>query len=878
MKKPWHALTIEEIDKTLKAEKGEPGLNKLEGGDSVRWPELLFRQFKSVLVLILVVAAVLSYWVGDAIDAFAIVVIIILNATLGFVQEWKAETALQSLKSILSPKCRVLVDGREREILSENLVPGDWVVLRAGNAVPADIRLAVLTDLRADESALTGESTTVRKMTDTVPEDSALTDRCNMVWMGTSIVNGHAEGVVVATGMDTEFGRIAELTGGIAQTQTRLQKSLDLLARQLGLLALLVSTVVIAVGWWWGKNLVQMLMTGISLAVAAVPEGLPAVVTITLAIGMSAMARKKALLRHMQAAETLGAVSVICTDKTGTLTKNEMTVQTFWTAGGVFDVSGAGYAPDGDFSKDGARIDPLADADLLAVLDAGRKCTHATVTKSAKGWAISGSPTEAALIVAAQKAGLPAVDPATLIQEYAFNSDRKRMSVIEKTPQGVTVHVKGAPEVLLQLAGFVLVDGQEVAITDGLRATIRAAYEGIAKGGVRTLALARKSLPSAAQDITEQDAESDLVFLGFAGISDPPRAEVGAALVKAQKAGIRVIMITGDSPDTALAIGRQIGLNARKAVTGKDMAGMSDAALSELLAQDIMFARTVPEDKYRLVKLLQAQGQLVAMTGDGVNDAPALKQADIGIAMGMRGTDVARSASDIVLMDDDFTSIIAAVEEGRRQYANIRKFVYFLTSHSIGEVSAVFLNILIGGPLILLPIQILWINLATDGITALSLSVEKAETSIMDEPPRPDSQPLLDAKTMLILGVAGLYVGISTLLLFEYYLKYSEVLATTMAFTTIVMTAQVMALSFRSLHSPLTSIGWFSNPWILGAILVTTAMQAAALYTPVLQRILHTAPLSGQDLLVIGAVVLPLLVVPEIWKALQQRGNSKALT
>ncbi len=866
----WHALSPEEIDTLFKDDSQSHGLNKLQGEDAIHWPLLLLRQFKSVLVLILIVAAILSYWVGDAIDAVAIIIIIILNAALGFVQEWKAETALKSLKNILSPKCRIIISGQEQEIDSEKLIPGNHVVLRAGSAVPADIRLVALTDLQADESALTGESTTVKKQTGSLPDAAPLTDRCNMVWMGTNIVSGHAEGIVVATGMNTEFGRIAELTGGITQTQTRLQQSLDLLARQLGMLALMVSFVVIVVGLWGGKDLAQMLMTGISLAVAAVPEGLPAVVTITLAIGMSAMARKKALLRHMQAAETLGAVSVICTDKTGTLTKNEMTVQTLWMASGAIEVSGAGYEPEGFFSKEGSPIEPQKDLDLTALLDTARKCNHASIKKSGEGWKINGSPTEAALIVAAEKAGLEQLHQADIVKEYAFNSDRKRMSVVEETPEGMLVHIKGAPEVLLARSSFVLIEGKPVPLTEVMRDTIRLAYEEIAKGGVRTLALAQKKFSADIKDITEQQAESDLVFLGFAGISDPPRAEVRNALLQAHKAGIRVIMITGDSPDTALAIGRQIGLKAQRAVTGLEMKKMTDEKLSALLSQDIMFARTVPEDKYRIVKLLQAQGQLVAMTGDGVNDAPALKQADIGIAMGLRGTDVARSASDIVLMDDDFTSIIAAVQEGRRQYANIGKFVYFLVSHSIGEVSAVFLNILVGGPLILIPIQILWINLATDGITALSLSVEKAEKSIMDEPPRPQMQPLLTKKTMLLLASAGLYIGVSTLLLFEYYLDQSYALASTVAFTTIVMTAQILALTFRSLHSSLSSIGWFSNPWILGAILLTTAMQVAALYVPFLQRVLHTVPLSVQDWIAIFAVMLPLLVVPEIYKLIKQ--------
>lgn len=866
--KPWHALSIEETEKVLGAQPQKYGLNRLSGEDSIRWPILLVRQFQSLLILILAGAATLSFFVGDKVDALAILIIIVLNALLGFVQEWKAETALKNLKKILTPRCHVLRNGQVQEIESESLIPGDRVLLRSGNAVPADLRLVEVTDLKADESALTGESIAVNKHTETLPEDAILTSRHNMVWMGTHIVNGHGKGIVVATGMDTEFGRIAMLTGGITETQTRLQKHLNILARQICALAILVSLAVVLIGVLGGRDIVQVLMTGISLAVAAVPEGLPAVVTITLAIGMSVMARKKALLRHMQAAETLGAVSVICTDKTGTLTKNEMTVQKIWMMGGETNVTGSGYVPTGLFSKDGQSFIPPINSDLMALLDTGRKCNHARIEENGGEWKIVGSPTEAALIVVAEKAGLRQDHGAIIVTEQSFNSDRKRMSVIEEAADGMIVHVKGAPEVLLQLSRYVLVDGEKNELTDLMRQDIQHAYEDMGKGGVRTLALACKNIPSLSRDI--EDDESDLIFLGVVGVSDPPRPEVQDALQQAKHAGIRVIVITGDSPDTALAISWQIGLSVDRAVTGSDIKDMSDEVLSELLKQNILFARTVPEDKFRIVKLLQAQGQLVAMTGDGVNDAPALKQADIGIAMGIRGTDVAKGAADIVLMDDNFATIIAAVAEGRRQYSNIRKFVYFLTSHSIGEVSAVFLNILLGGPLILLPIQILWINLATDGVTALALSVEKAELTVMDEPPRLVNQSLLSKRIMVILGAAGLYIGVSTLVLFELYLEQSYALASTVAFTNIVMTAQVLALNFRSLHSPLTSIGWFSNPWILLAAFAMAMMQAAAVYMPFLQNILHTVPLSGREWAMIAMVILPLLIVPEIYKGIKR--------
>lgn len=870
MMQPWHALSIAKTQAALQTVPKDCGPNRLEDSAIVHWHVMLVRQFNSPLVLILAIAAVLSYFVGDAVDGFAILAIIVLNALLGFVQEWKAESALKNLKNMLAPRCRVIRDGQEQDINAEDVIPGDHIVLMAGNAVPADIRLIAATNLSADESALTGESLPVSKITEAMTAETPVAERRNMVWMGTHIVNGHGAGLVVATGMDTEFGRIAGLTGRIQETQTRLQRHLGVLARQLGIMALVVSFAVVVIGVLGGKDLAGMLMTGISLAVAAVPEGLPAVVTITLALGVSVMARRKALLRRLQAAETLGAVSVICTDKTGTLTRNEMTVQKIWLPGQEITISGAGYSPEGSFSNSGRLIEPQLDSHLMAFLDTGRKCNHARIEKNETGWRAIGLPTEAALIVAAEKSGLKQDYDGRMVGEFSFNSVRKRMAVIEETEGAYIVHAKGAPEILLDLCSHILIDGKEEALSDNMRVEITNAYTGFSRNGLRTLALARKTMPKDTA-LTEDNVESGLIFLGIAGVIDPPRPEVAGALAKARSAGIRVIVITGDSPDTALAVSKQIGLREALAVTGADMQAMTDEALSEILKQDVLFARTVPEDKFRIVTLLQAQRQLVAMTGDGVNDAPALKQADIGIAMGIRGTDVARGVADIVLSDDNFATIIAAIEEGRRQYTNIRKFVQCLIAHNFGEVTAVFFNILSGGPLILLPIQILWINLATDGVTALALSVEKAEKNIMDEPPRPIDERLLDRRGLLVMGLTGAYVGLSTLVLFQLYLGQSYALASTVAFTNIVMTAQVLALNFRSLHGPLSSVGWFSNRWLLAAIAAMTAMQAAAVYTPFMQNILHTVPLPGREWAVILLTTLPLLIVSEIVKSRKRK-------
>ena len=865
MTKVWHTLSLDEVRTALAGASVNAGSNRLEDRDAVRWHVMLVRQFKSLLVLILIIAALLSLFIGDRFDALAIIVIIIINALLGFVQEWKAETALKNLKKMLAPRCRVVRDGQEIEINAEMLVPGDFVLLSAGNAVPADIRLSVATNLRIDESALTGESVVVSKDVGELPEDTPVAERRNMAFMGTNIVNGHGKGIVVAIGMDTEFGRIAGLTGAIAEMQTNLQKHLGFLARQVGALALLVALAVFVIGLLGGQGFIKMAMTGISLAVAAVPEGLPAVVTITLALGMGTMARKKALLRHLQAAETLGAVSVICTDKTVTLTKNEMTVQKIWMPGMEVQIGGAGYDPRGEFLIRDRISEPQLHPALMALLDTGRKCNNARIEKHEQGWRVIGSPTEAALIVAAEKAGLRQDHRARIVVEHSFNSFRKRMSVVEETGDLLIVHAKGAPESLLPLCTYYRIDGQARLLTDDMRKEVERVYRGFSENGLRALAIAQKNMPKIAE-VSEQSAESDLVFLGIVGVIDPPREEVRESLTKARSAGIRVILITGDSPDTALAVAGQIGLHVDRAVTGSEIQKITDDQLSLLLEKDILFARVVPEDKYRIVKLLQAQNRIVAMTGDGVNDAPALKQADIGIAMGIRGTDVARGAADIVLTDDNFATIIAAVEEGRRQYTNIRKFARFLVAHNIGEVMAIFSCILLGGPLILMPLQILWINLATDSVTALALSVEKAEKNIMSEPPRAIDRPLIDRQAMIMLGLAGLYIGFVTMALFHFYLDQSYAHANTMAFTTVVMTAQMLVLSFRHLSGPIFVIGWFSNPWLLTAIAMMTVMQASALYVPMLQDVLHTIPLSLRDWGVIIIAILPLFIVPEIYK------------
>lgn len=854
------------------------GPNRLQAAKQTRWYQVLARQFLDILVGILFIAAAISLAVGETGDAITILAIIMLNGALGFVQEWKAEKAMAALQRMLSPQCRVVRDGQQQVIPAEQLVPGDLVVLEIGDRVPADLRLIEAVNLKVDESALTGESASVHKDTLPLPAETPLASRRNIAWMGTSVTNGRARGLVIATGMRTEFGHIAELTQAVGDQQTPLQRKLALLGRQLGSFSVAISIVVALSGWLLGKPLLEMFLTGVSLAVAVVPEGLPAVVTITLALGIRAMVRRKALLRRLQAAETLGSATVICTDKTGTLTENEMTVRRIWLPGGDIQVTGTGYDPAGHFEIDGERIDYHRRPDLLALLETGLRCNHARVKKTGDHWQELGEPTEAALVVAAYKAWLSPGDAQHTLTEFSFNSSRKRMTLIETTARGRIAHVKGAPEVILQRCNRILNGGEERPLDEHDREAVIAAYEGMAVSGLRTLALARRLLPGEI-GLDEDAVENDLVLLGVVGIIDPPRPQVPDAVALAYRAGIRPIMITGDAPATALAIGRRIGLRADHAVTGPELGRMSDQKLLEVLRGHVLFARTTPADKMRIVGILQGLDEVVGMTGDGVNDAPALKKADIGIAMGRRGTDVAKGAADMILTDDNFASIIGAVEEGRRQYDNIQKFVRYLLSSNTGEVLAIFLNIVLGGPLLLLPVQILWMNLVTDGMTAVALGMEPAEKGIMHRPPRSVEHPILDRAGMLIILLLGGYIALASLWLFHHYLQSGGedrvMLAQTVAFTGIIVLEKINVFNFRALREPVSRIGWLSNPWVLAAWTLTIGLQVCAVYLPILQDALHTVPLGWRDWGLIFLLAAPIFLLTESFKWLRLRQENK---
>ncbi|ARE41771.1 Cation-transporting ATPase, E1-E2 family [Rhodovulum sp. P5] len=835
------------------------GPNRLARARKVSPLAILARQFTGFLVLILIVAAAIALALGERIDALAITLVVVLNGVLGFVQEWRAETALAALGQMMASFARVLRDGQEQLIDTEEVVPGDLVILEAGDRIPADMDITLAVQLKADESALTGESVPVVK------------GRGDSLFMGTTVVAGRAEGVVTATGSATEFGQIASLTGSVGRKETHLQEQLGRLARQMGLAALIVAALIGALGVATGKPVIEMFMTALSLAVAIVPEGLPAVVTITLALGAGAMVRQHALARRLQAVETLGAASVICTDKTGTLTEDRMTAVRIAMPDQRYEVTGAGYDPTGHIAANGLRVRAADDPGLAALLETALVCNHAWLARAGDDWQLVGEPTEGALVTLACKGWAPLPSRDAAVAELPFSSERKRMSVLARSPDGYVLHSKGAPEPVLERCSHVWGASGPLPMTDTLRAMLQTEYEAMAGDGLRVIALARR----VQDDDTLPHDEGGLAFLGFVGLIDPPRPEVAPAIRAAKSAGIRVVLITGDAGLTAQAIARQIGLSVTRVIHGDALAAMDDDALLAALREDVLFARTAPAQKLRIVSALQQQDQIVAMTGDGVNDAPALKKADIGVAMGQRGTDVARDAADLVLLDDNFATILRAIREGRRQYENIRKFVRYLLASNAGEVVALVVNLILGGPLIFLATQILWMNLVTDGMTAVALGLEKSTPGQMDRPPRPKAQPILGRGGFLTILAFGTYTGAASLWVFYSLLPMGEGLARSAAFTAMIVFEKVSVFAFRSLHLPCTRIGWFSNPLLIAALTLTLGAQVAAIYWPPLQVLLQTQALGWGEWALIGLLALPLVLVPELAKAvpLWQRGK-----
>ncbi len=893
----WHRFAPDALRRELRTDL-HAGLTEREAKDRLaqqgpnELPEappasplaLFVAQFKNLIVWVLIGAAVVSGLLQEWLDAAAILTIIWLNACLGFAQEFKAERSLAALRQLSVATARVVREGTIRPVPARELVPGDLVLVEAGDHVPADARLVYATSLRTQEAALTGESTPVDKRAEALPDETAaLADQRNMLFLGTDVTAGKGRAVVVATGLRTELGRIASMIEQTGGETTPLQRRLERLGHSLLYLSLGIVAVVFLLGLLRGEPLVGMFLTAVSLAVAAIPEGLPAIVTVTLALGVTRMVTRHVLIRRLPAVETLGSTTVICTDKTGTLTKNEMTVTRLLAGGRLFEVTGEGYAPIGEIrelerqSKRSAISDqPSAEnpQGLRELLTAAVLCNGATLREEQGTWRILGDPTEGALLVAAAKRRLfkdrvEAAHP--FLAEVPFDPERKMMTVVRKTTQGAAAYVKGAPDLLLQrCTEWMTADGRAEPLSESAKRQILDMNRTFAQDALRVLGVAKRTLPMQPDAGRASDIEQGLMFLGLAAMKDPLRPEALAAVQTCREAGIRTVMITGDHQETATAIARELGImNGFAAISGTEIDRLTDEELGAQVERISVYARVSAAHKLRIVRAWKARGAIVAMTGDGVNDAPAVKEADIGVAMGLTGTDVTKEASDMVVTDDNFSSIAAAVEEGRGIYDNIRKSVHYLLSCNIGEVLVMLLATVTGLPLPLLPVQILWINLVTDGLPALALAADPSDPHSMQRPPRPPSARFLDRDRIILMSVQGLFMALIATAAFAYCLYGMDQdldRARTVTFTVLVMVQLFHALNCRSDHQSLFTIGLLTNQPLLWAVAGSAALQALILVTPWTRDLFKAAPFNPEHwMLAIGLGFLPLLAM-EAWK------------
>jgi P-type Ca2+ transporter type 2C len=876
-------LAVRQVEETRRS----CGFNELGSvSPEPRWKRFA-GQFADIVVWILIAAAVISGVVGEWTDTVAIVAIVLLNALLGFFQEERAERALAALQSMAAPLARVVRGGQLVSIPARELVRGDIVEIEAGDNVPADVRLLQTFAMRVQEASLTGESVPVGKDADLVLDESTpLADRRNMAFMSTIVANGQGRAVVVATGMKTEIGRIAGMLEAYKREPTPLQRRLAELGKVLVAVCLVMVGIIFLLGLLQHRPLLEAILTSVSLAVAAVPEGLPAVVTITLAIGLQRMVRRNALVRKLPSVETLGCVSVICSDKTGTLTRNEMTVREVVAGGRHFRVTGSGYAPHGEFIEmvpGGDRVVSAGtDSDLQTVFRVGAYCNHAQVQPGTTegAWSVIGDPTEGALIVLAMKGELTARERRPpVIQELPFDSDRKAMSVLLRTDSGGRVqYTKGAPEGVLATCIAELRDGVETALTDDRRHEIARINAEMASRSLRVLALAYRADSGASPQIDE----NGLTFVGLVGMIDPPRDEVKQAVVRCREAGIRPVMITGDHPGTASAIARELGIATEfdRVVTGAELNAMSDKQLVAHIEQIAVFARVAPEHKLRVVQAWKSREHVVAMTGDGVNDAPAVKSADIGIAMGITGTDVTREAASMILMDDNFTSIVNAVEEGRAIYDNIQKFLIFLLACNAGEMLLMLLASLIGWPIPLLPVQLLWMNLVTDGLPALALAMEPPEPGIMSRGPRPRGESILTRLIVVRVLAGGCVLAAAGMAAFAFFNGPSAeevALARTATFCVMVFGQLFLALAARSQTWTVWQLHAFSNPYVLWAVGISGLLQIAAVSVPALQTVFLTVSHESWSWAVLTLLALTPVTLIELSKLASQVWSSRRI-
>lgn len=836
-------LSSEEADKRIK----KYGFNELKDEKKETILEKFINQFKNILVIILIFAAAVSYYVDVIIgetpwDTVIILLIVIMNAILGLVQEYRAEKALEALKKMVSPHVIVIRNGVEANIESKTLVPGDIILLEAGSRVPADARLIEAVNLQLDEAALTGESTPVRKNLEPLPENTLLGNRKNMIFMGTSVSAGRAVAVITGTGMQTEFGKIAGLVQAVEEEAPPIVQKVEVMGRQLGTISIICTILTFLVGYFIFKQpLEQIFITSIGLAVSAIPEGLPAVLTITLALGVGQMARQQAIIRKLASVETLGSTTVICSDKTGTLTKGEMTVRQIFCHNRTIDVSGSGYDPNGEFTVDGNKIDVEHDEDLKLLLKSSALCTDAHTNNLNGQHGIFGDPTEGALVVAAEKAGYSKKElekESPRIGEVPFDSNRKRMTTIHQSPIDCVAYVKGAPELILNRSNQIYEDGKINKLTEEKRNRVNQASQQMATEALRVLGIAHRIIPADMKDYDPEIVEDELVFIGLVGMIDPPREEVKEAIKLCNGAKIRAVMVTGDHQLTAVAIAKQIGIieEEKKGVvfTGEDLSSMTDAVLDKVIEDARVFARVSPEDKMRIALSLKRKGHVVAMTGDGVNDAPALKAADIGIAMGIKGTDVTKEASDMILQDDNFATIVRAVEGGRHIYENITKYLRLMLSANFDEFAEILAAFAFGIPPPLLAIHLLWINLVTDGLPAIALSMDPKSPDLMKYPPKDPKEGLLTRFWGFILFAA--FVDFCSDFIPYWWIYHNTgdlILARSVAFTTIVFFEFLLAYQCRSETKHIFTQGWkgfTENKTLLLSVIVGITLQFAILY------------------------------------------------
>jgi len=878
----WHTLQPSDILESLKTD-AQNGLSDSEAaarlqtygpnilqasGHTPAW-KLLLQQFQNLLIVILLIGTVLSGVLGHETEAIAIGVIVLLAVMLGFIQEYRAEKAMEALQKMAAPTANVIRGGVEVEIPSADVVPGDVILLAAGDRVPADGRLLEAANLTIEEAVLTGESVAVEKDARAlVTEKAPLGERKNVVFSGTVVTYGRGRAVATGTGMQSEFGKIAGLLQTVKSGPTPLQQNLDKVGRVLAIAALVVVVLIVGVGLARGQDWLEMLIFGIALAVAVVPEALPAVVTISLAIGVQRLVKRNALIRRLPAVETLGSTTVICTDKTGTLTKDEMTIRNVVIGNELLDVSGSGYAPEGKVTKDGKELQAPRALQELAI--AGTLCSDASLHRAEGQWDIKGDPTEGAIVVLAKKLGFEKTElehENPRVDEIPFTSETKRMTTFHAVQGSTVAYVKGAAEMIVaDCSSMVAPDGTEQPLTDTQRKQLLTTAQELAGKALRVLAVAKKT------SATRENALHDLTLLGLVGMIDPPRSEAAAAIKVCKRAGIKVTMITGDHPVTAQAIARELGLLEQDlVVTGPELESMSDAKLESIVESVDVFARVSPAHKLRIVTALQKRGHVAAMTGDGVNDAPALKKADIGIAMGITGTDVTKEAAAMTLTDDNFASIVSAVEEGRGIYGNIRKYLMYLLSSNIGEICLMATTSILGMPAPLSAVQILYVNLATDGLPALALAVDKASPNIMLQPPRNTRTGIFTKPVILQLLTGGIWSAFANFCLFVYALRSGRSLeeAMSMSFVCLVLTEFCKAYLFRT-------DGWifrgtWSNRWLNLSILVEICMLMVILYVPFMHGPLGTFALTLTDWIIVACVAVTIIPIVESAKWISRR-------